>query len=154
MIEVMKNLYVGNQNDYESLFDKNGWAFVHACKDPYHRQLVGYKERALPKDHPEYLVAIRGNRMALNILDADKPEFFADEMINKALNFIKTNLYNDLKVLVHCNQGQSRSPSIAMLYMKNILNDNFEESEHRFKLIYPDYNPKNGIREYVKAHWR
>lgn len=150
MIEVMQNLFVGSQNDCKG-FDG---AIVHCCKEPYHRQMVGYAKRALPKDHPNYLWIIKGNEMALNIIDADKPEFFAESMINTALEFIKIKLYDDFKVLVHCNQGQSRSPSIAMLYMEYRLPDDFTEAEEKFKQIYPEYSPKNGIREYVKAHWR
>lgn len=148
MIEVTRNLFVGNQDDIKGFKG----AIVHAAKDPFHRSMVGYKERALPKDHPEYLYATRGNELALNIVDADKPEFFADRMINVALNFIGLWL-EDNKVLLHCNQGESRSPSIAMLYMRNELPDNFEEAEQEFKKIYPKYNPKNGIREYAKSRW-
>jgi len=150
MIEVMQNLFVGNQDDCK---DFDG-AIVHAAKEPYHRQFVGYTERAAPKDHPEYLWAVRDNEIALNAVDADKPEFFAISMINAALDFIDTKLNEGLKVLVHCNQGQSRSPSIALLYMKGRLPDDFTEAEEQFRKIYPGYNPKNGIREYVKAHWR
>jgi predicted protein tyrosine phosphatase len=151
MIEVKHNLWVGNQADCIGLTD---FAIVHACKEPYHRQFVGYKQRALPKDHEEYLWAIRGNEIALNIIDADSKEYFAEEMIGMALNFIDTHLYIKNKVLVHCNQGQSRSPSIAMLYMRDELPDDFEEAEEAFRLIYPAYKPKNGIRGYVREHWK
>lgn len=150
MIEVIQNLFVGTQDDCKG-FDG---AIVHCCKEPYHRQMVGYTERVLPKDHKNYLWIIKGNEMALNMVDADKPEFFADSMINVALDFISAKLRDGFKVLAHCNQGQSRSPSIAMLYMKDRLPDDFTEAEEQFKQIYPMYNPKNGIREYVKVHWR
>lgn len=152
MIEVYPNLYVGSQIDCKSLLD-SGWAFAHICKEPYHRKFVGYTERALSKDHPEYLIAVRGNEIALNIVDADRPEFFADSMINSALDFIDAKLKLGMKVLVHCNQGLSRSPSIAMLYMKKDLSNKFEEAEKQFKNIYPNYLPKNGIREYCKNRW-
>jgi len=38
----------------------------------------------------------------------------------------------------------------AMLYMRDELPEDFEEAEEAFKLIYPAYKPKNGIREYVR----
>lgn len=150
MIEILPNLYIGSQIDAEG-FDG---AIVSCCKDPSHRQMVGYTSRALPKDHPEYLFAIRGNRLALNIVDADKPEFFTESMINTALDFISARLAEELKVLVHCNQGQSRSPSLGLLYIRDSMSDDFEAAEKEFRKIYPDYNPRNGIREYVRAHWR
>jgi hypothetical protein len=151
MIEVSHYLFVGNQNDCKGL-EGQDFAVVHACKYPYHRSFVGYAKQ-LPKDHKEYLWAIRGKEIALNIIDADNKEYFAESMINTALTFIERHLGFGMKVLVHCNLGGSRSPSIAMLYMRDELPDNFEEAEEQFRLLYPPYNPKNGIREYVKNHW-
>ncbi len=53
MIEIHPNLYVGHQGDYEYLVQgQDGWAVVHACKEPYHRNLLGYTTRGAPKDHP------------------------------------------------------------------------------------------------------
>lgn len=149
MTEVHPNLYVGTSADCK---DFDG-AILHACKEPYHRQMVGYKAVALPKDHEHYLWIIKGNEMALNIIDADKPEYFADSMIDTALEFIDHHRFMNEKVLVHCNQGQSRSPSIAMLYMRKQLPDDFEQAEEQFREIYPAYSPKNGIREYIKGRW-
>jgi len=151
MIEVKHNLFVGNTNDCIGLTD---FAIVHACKEPYHRRFVGYKGRPLDKNHKEYLYALRGNELALNIIDADSKKYFAEEMINEALVFIKFYLDHDKKVLVHCNVGGSRSPSLAMLYMRDELPEDFEEAEEAFRLIYTAYKPKNGIRGYVKEHWR
>lgn len=147
MIQILPNLYIGDQNDCEGFEG----AILHACKEPYHRQFVGYTGRALAKDHPEYLYAVRDNELALNIVDVDDPKYFAEEMINKALQFIGEHD----KVLLHCNQGQSRSAGIGMLYMrtKGLLDGTFEEAEEKFKEIYPPYSPRNGIREYVRLHW-
>ncbi len=117
MIEVYNNLYVGSQFDYDSSVRfQSGWAIVHACKEPYHREALGYKTNGAPKDHPEYLIAKRGNRLILNLVDVDKVDYIANSIIDEALTFINTNLSNDLKVLVHCNQGRSRSAGIAMLF--------------------------------------
>jgi predicted protein tyrosine phosphatase len=158
MIEVYPNLFVGNEQDYESdVANQDGWAVVHACKEPYHRQALGYSGRGAPKHHPEYLVARRGNRLILNIVDADNPAFFAPEMINAALDFIEQALARGQKVLVHCNQGQSRSPSIALLYMASRLDalptSSLETAEREFRTLYPDYAPKSGIRGYLAQNW-
>ena len=115
MIEVYTKLFVGSELDYEGIVSRqSGWAVVQACKDPYHRQALGYSERAAPKNHPEYLVALRGMRLILNIVDANDPAFFDKGMITQALDFIDQQHSDKLNVLVHCNQGESRGPSIAL----------------------------------------
>lgn len=160
--EIMRNvwensLYCGDIKSYPPSLQMEYWAVVHACKDPMHRLLVGYTGRGCPKDSPEYLWAERENRLALNIVDAPKPEFFDKGMIDKALNFIQQKLSEGLKVLVHCNQGESRSPSICLLYLiKNgiVKGETFEDCEAEFMKVYPEYNPNTGIRGFVKEHWR
>jgi hypothetical protein len=58
MIEVTRNLFVGNNNDYNLIQSESDWAIVHACKEPYHRNALGYSGQGAPKEHPEYLVAL------------------------------------------------------------------------------------------------
>jgi hypothetical protein len=158
MIEVYNNLFVGDERDYEfNVSRQDGWAVVHACKEPYHRQALGYTSRGAPKNHPEYLFARRGNRLFLNIVDVDNPSFFAKEMICQALDFMDEALSNGLRVLVHCNLGESRSPSIALLYMATRLNalptESLNAAEDKFKTIYQFYNPKFGLREHIRISW-
>jgi hypothetical protein len=110
MRKVMQNLFVGNEVDYETnVRNDNSWAVVHACKEPYHRQALGYSGRGAPKGHPEYLIAKRGTRLILNMVDADNPAYIPKEIIDAALQFIHEQLASGKKVLVHCNQGASRS---------------------------------------------
>ena len=159
MIEVYPDLFVGDQQDYDrNVATQEGWAVVHACKEPYHRQALGYQSRGAPKNHPEYLVARRENRLILNIVDADNPAFFAREMIDAALDFIDESLAKGLKVLVHCNQGESRSPSIALLYLAARLGalptESLEAAEAQFRTIYSNYRPKAGIRGHLGQYWR
>lgn len=158
MIEVHSNLFVGDENDYElGVAGQEGWAVVHACKEPYHRRALGYRSRGAPKDHPEYLVAHRGNRLILNIVDVNDPAFFATEMIDAALDFIDEALTQGQKVLIHCNQGESRSPAIALLYMASRLRvlptTLLEAAEQQFSTLYPNYAPKPGIRGYLAQNW-
>ena len=114
MVEITKNLFIGNQEDYEyNVKRKTDWFVVHACKEPYHRMLLGYKGRSAPKEHSEYLIGIRENRLFLNIIDADNPNYIPKEIIDAAIDFIESSLSSGSKCLVHCNQGESRSPSIG-----------------------------------------
>ena len=156
MKEIHTNLYIGNQNNYE--YDvklQSNWAVVHACKEPYHRDLLNYTGRRLSTSDPEYLVARRGDRLYLNLIDADSSLYISKKTIDSALEFIEEALSKDKKCLVHCNMGQSRSPSIGLLYlaMKKILPEDFQQAEKEFKKIYPNYNPKGGIRRFVMKNW-
>ncbi|WP_213287573.1 dual specificity protein phosphatase [Bradyrhizobium sp. sGM-13] len=164
MIEVYPNLFVGNQLDYENhVFSdyaygpKAGWAVVHACKEPYHRQALGYIGRGAPKDHDEYLFAFRGDRLCLNLVDVPHVQYVNPAVIDAALSFIASNLAGGKKVLVHCNQGQSRAPSIALLYLGKV-DPQFArlkaaDAIHTFQWTYPQYEPADGIAEYVLRNW-
>lgn len=174
MRKVAKNLYCGSEQDfYDSLscvwgpvkmeFDllslmPEGWAVVHACKEPFHRLALQYGGRGCPKEHPEYLWSERpGNRLALNIVDAPKPEFFDKKMIDKALDFIEQKLSEGFKVLCHCNVGESRSASICLLYLIKhgiIEGETLEDCEAEFLKVYPEYNPGAGMRGFVKKNWK
>lgn len=159
MIEVYPNLFIGDQNDYDySVAGEEGWMIIHACKEPYHRKALGYRGRGAPKDHPEYLVARRDHRLILNIVDTNNPAFFAKEMIDAGLDFIDEALRESKKVLVHCNLGESRSPSIGLLYMaarlKAIPNQTLEAAEEEFRKIFTAYSPKAGIRGHLKQYWK
>jgi hypothetical protein len=157
MIEVYKKLFIGTETDFEvSVKGREGWFIVHACKEPYHRALLGYSGRGAPKGHPEYLFAKRNKRLFLNLVDADDPAYIPDEIMQEALRFIDDALQSGQKCLVHCNLGESRSPSIGLLYlvMKSLLPiGSMAEAETTFKKIYPAYNPKNGMRGYIAVNW-
>jgi len=157
MIEIYPNLWIGTEHDFESeVIGKTDWITVHACKEPYHRQLLSYTGRGAPKDHPEYLMATRGNRLYLNLVDVGNPAFFDKSIIDAALEFIHQGLLNNKKVLVHCNLGESRSPSIGLLYLAiytDKLPKYFDAAEQVFRQIYPSYNPGAGIRGFLNLNW-
>lgn len=154
--EIYPNLFCGDINAYPPAADMSNWAVLHACKEPYHRAILGYTGRGAPKDDPEYLFAERGNRLALNIVDAPQSIFFDKGMIDKALSFIEQKLGEGLKVLVHCNEGKSRSASICMLYLIKhgvIKGDSLEDCITLFLELYPSYNPGKGILEFMKENF-
>lgn len=154
MQQIAPKLWIGSNADFLEL-DQFGtdWAIVHACKEPHHRAALGYTGRAAPSDDPEYMVAVRGKRMMLNLIDVDDPKFVHKAMIDAALEHIKTHLDKGSFVLCHCNQGASRSPTIGMLHLAPTLPDDFDEAETAYKLICPSYAPARGMREFAKANW-
>ena len=157
MKEIYANLYVGTVADYEnSVKGLDDWQIVHACKEPYHRQELGYKTAGAPKNHPEYLIAHRKNRLILNLVDAPSPAYIPKEIIDAALAFIHQGLKDQSKVLVHCNMGESRSPSIGLLYLAiytDLLSKSFLQAEQEFKKIYPFYSPGTGMRGFLSLNW-
>jgi len=156
MKEIYPNLHIGSQADYENIVrHQDGWYIIHACKDPYHRQTLGYTGKSAPKEHPEYLIAYRDNHLILNLVDAPDPAYIPKEIIDEAINVISINIVNQ-KVFVHCNQGQSRSAVIGLLYLHHIGvidAEVFEEGEKEFLHLYPWYSPENGMRMFAKQHW-
>lgn len=161
MREVFKNLWICNQNDqiispYPNPFETE-WAAVFAAKEPWHRNELQYTGRACDKSHPEYLMAKRGSRLILNLVDAPKAEFFDKRIIDAALNFIGEQLEAGRKVAVVCNEGRSRSASICLLYLIKhgiIKGDTLDDCEAEFLKVYPEYNPGTGMRGFVKEHWK
>jgi len=159
MTEIYENLFVGHQGDYEyQVKGRDGWAVVHACKEPYHRQLLGYTGRGAPKEHPEYYFAERGDRLYLNLVDAPNPAYIPQEIIDKAIAFIHEKLSEGMKVLVHCNQGESRSPGIGFLYLLRhtdaLPTTSLDEALTAFRKIYPTFHPSGGISGFIAAHWK
>lgn len=157
MIEVCPNLYVGSERDEQHVHGQAGWFFIHACKEPYHRQALGYTGRAAPKTHPEYLIAKRGQHLILNLVDVDDPSYISPEIIDATLDAIKDNIQRS-KILLHCNQGQSRSPGIALLYLlkhTNVLEQkDMLTAIEAFRAIYPPYAPARGMAEYIRLNWQ
>lgn len=110
MHQIAPRLWIGSAADFQQLDQfSTEWAILFAAKLPWHKEFVGYTTNAAPEG-PEYYGARRGKRLALNMIDAPKPEFFHPGMIEVALTFIEEQL-GSLKdpdqLLICCNQGQS-----------------------------------------------
>jgi hypothetical protein len=156
MIEISANLFVGSEQDEQHIRGDEGWFVIHACKEPYHRQALGYVGRAAPKSHPEYLIALRSGRLILNLVDADDVAYIPPVIIDTAITAINENI-GSRKVLVHCNLGLSRSPTIAFLYLAKYT-DRYRGLDYAaalalFRQIYPPYAPAHGIADFARLNW-
>lgn len=158
MKELIKNIFIGDDNDYYRLANKKEWGILHCAKHPFHCQFVGYSGN-LPNTHKDYAYKRIENEMALNLVDLD---FFSANyldfnrnMFETAFKFLDEYYDNGKPILIHCNQGLSRSPSLAMLYMatKGIGCNDFATTLKEFKILYPNYQPKKNIFETIKALW-
>ena len=159
MDNVYTRLWVGDDADYLRIAHKEDWSVLRCCKygPGGHQQILGYHTPAAPKG-PNYLIARpRGNtrHLALNMLDLDDPHFFDPKMIKTGLDFIQEQLDKGQKVLVACNKGHSRGPTMAFMFLRMIgdLWAGFIQSENVFKTLYPAYSPGIGMRQFARSHW-
>jgi len=151
------NVFIGTASD---LAQTNGqdWAFVHATQT-IHYQLFGWNKTTNKpnKNHPNYIFFEKENRLSLNWVDgaAHLYNWSGIDTFIKILDFIE-KWSNQRKILIHCDQGQSRSPTLGLLYLakrlKSIPNDSFENAKNKFMKIYPNYLP-SGIGDYVAQYW-
>jgi len=155
-MEIIKRLYVGDDSAYERLKDEKGWSFLRCCKDGPggHRQTLGYKSLAAPHG-PDYLFVRRGNLMALNMIDVPDPELMPEEMLLEGIDFINERMNAGDKVLVACNQGISRSPTVAMLFLRTIgeLDQPFNRARKIFDTLYPRHDPGAAVEFHARNLW-
>lgn len=159
MVEVYKNIFVGNEYDYYRLQEKSEWGILHCCKQPFHQKFVGYNGN-LPLNHKDYMLKRIDNEMALNMVDMQifQRNFvgFNKVMFEKAFDFLDEYTANGKKVLIHCNEGLSRSPTLAMLYLarNGVFNyKDFDTTVKEFKKIYGGYQPRANVFLTTKTLW-
>ena len=92
------------------------------------------------------------------MVDVEDPAYISkEELIDPCLDFIHEGLSEGKKVLVHCNLGESRAPGIGLLYLITYTDvlprTTAEEAEKAFFERYPEYNPKGGIRGFIRNNW-
>ncbi|MCD4698203.1 MAG: dual specificity protein phosphatase family protein [Bacteroidales bacterium] len=155
MREIAPKLFIGDETDCR-FHSSDGWAIIHACKFPCHRNALGYKYK-LPQSHPHYLIYETGENLYLNMVDMAQElrAEYTNPIMESAIKFI-TKYITTNKILIHCNQGLSRSPSIGLVYLarkKIINNENYENAYSNFKKVYPSYEPGNGIAMYLINNW-
>ncbi|XOZ34108.1 hypothetical protein ACMDCT_02405 [Halomonadaceae bacterium KBTZ08] len=135
-----------------------GWpelGVVHACKSPCHQRAVGYGG-SLPKDHPNYLSLRQGNDLYLNMIDPQAP-LFPDDLFQAFLPFAREVWDSGGTLRIHCNQGESRAPSLAMIFLAKhvgiVSNESAEHARTDFLQLFPRYRPGGGIQKYLSANW-
>jgi predicted protein tyrosine phosphatase len=155
MKEIYTNLYIGDDNDCDACSADSGFSIVHACQSCHQRVLKD--KGSLPQTDPSYLIYEQETDLYLNLIDSPYeflPEY-THPVFKRALEFIQREIKTK-KVLVHCNFGYSRSPSIGLIYLAMtgaIPRDSFVEAANEFGLLYPKYSPGTGIILYMQKHW-
>ncbi len=154
MIQIMDNLFIGN--DYDCFTCRDGFSVIHACKT-CHQKSIGYRG-SLHLSHPNYLVFEQENDLYLNLVDMEQ-EFlpkYTHPIMKSAILFIEKNI-SKKPILIHCNHGYSRSPSIGLVYLareNKIASDSYYNAKNDFLNVYPDYLPGRGIELYLIKNWQ
>lgn len=153
MQEVHERIFVAN--DFSCVGGDSELAVVHACKSPCHQSAVGYKG-SLPNTHPNYLVLEQGSNLYLNIIDPPVP-LFLPPLFSNFMEFANKHWKDGKKLLIHCNQGESRAPSLALLFLAKGLSvidsSSYITARKEFEAIYPRYTPGKGIETYFTKNW-
>jgi protein-tyrosine phosphatase len=102
------------------------------------------------------LIARRPGRLILNLVDVNDVNYVGASLVDAALDTISDNI-SASKILLHCNLGQSRSPTIALLYLAKHT-DRFrgfsiEDAVAAFRGSYPSYAPAQGMADYARLNW-
>lgn len=145
------NVYIGTKDESYRLSDSE-WAIVHACKTS-HQERLGY-DRPI-KESPYYIEFRENNHLYLNWVDEPTGRFFQIKTFEDAFDFMD-EFINNRKIFIHCDQGQSRSPTLAMSYLAkrtDYLPDDFNSAVEKFRAEYPNFYP-NGIIKFVQLNWK
>ncbi|WP_437648380.1 hypothetical protein [Sorangium sp. So ce362] len=154
MLNVHERIYVGDINCCSDAVTER--AYVHACKSPCHQRAVGYTGSLLGS-HKHYLTFRRNDHLYLNLIDPPVPLFTQDSF--REFRIFAAEQWNaGRELVIHCNQGESRAPSLALLFLSKDLgiipSETYEAARAAFAARYPRYNPGLGIVTFLKKAWR
>lgn len=110
----------------------------------------------MPQNHPHYLAYEEGDHLYLNLVDPDVPLFKAQSFVIFR-EFARKQWLAGKDLIIHCNQGQSRSPSLALLFLAKdrlvVPNGSYREAAEAFRKLYPYYRPGRGIALFLERNW-
>lgn len=128
MVQVHNNLHVGDK--YSLLEIPGEWDIISLSCVPQ----------------------MRTNHLIIDMVDASSPKYFHIEQFNTIPSWINPMT----PTFIHCDQGISRAPSVAMYYMAfmgNISDTSYYSAYAEFKSLYPSFSPGSGIREFMAEWW-
>lgn len=138
---------------------------LHACKHPcfIRRRTVMEHEigtQPFARGGPFYLAIETTTDLFLNLIDPPLP-LFQRESFEVALRWLDRRVAEGHDVLVHCNQGLSRAPSVALLWaVRAGWTPAFPDAAASFAAaaagllsIWPAYHPGEGLVTFLTEHW-
>ena len=147
-------IFLGGYYDYEQVIKLEDeklaeWYIITFANEIYEVEYVRSIYERVSKTEP-FALFMTSHRALYNILD----DFLYSDIktiFNSALLTMHTQIKLKKKILLHCILGQSRSASLALVYLykyTDILSgSSMEEVEEKFRGIYSNYNPTNKMRK-------
>lgn len=154
MQKVSNNIYIGKAIEAYGL-EKNAWSLL-GVTNTYHYFVHDWVRGGKYSDDPCYIIHEEPGLMSVNWVDA-AARFFdyqgkGVENFKRILDFIEKQ---EKPVFIFCDQGISRSPSVAMVHLAKrlkVIPDTFSEAIEAFLELYPTYAP-GGIADFLAEKW-
>ena len=150
MRQIYERLYTG---DLAACFEgAASWAVVHACRHPCFLRAV----RRLGASSESLTHLEDGPNLYLDLVDGPA-RCFSTSHFEAFLSFAGRHWSRGAGLLIHCNQGASRAPSLAMLFLAKHLEalptGSYDEASAAFCQLLPGFSPGAGIRSFLREHW-
>jgi hypothetical protein len=165
MIEIADKLFVGTVGEIGATDDE--FKIVNVAHT-YHYALHQWRLKEDHKSDPCYVVHEDPRMLSINWIDSQARFFDYNgegvKTFHKILNFIQ-KFRGPFKVLIACNKGESRAPSVGLVYLAkrtDVLLAKDEQFEYsipyvlsrgRFMTLYPNYLPGAGMTDFLINHW-
>lgn len=158
MRQVFPGIFIDGTQDKVCLYPEvnDDTAVIHAAKDPCHRRRLGYTTRSAPKDHPHEVFMRDGRHLILNMVDAPDPKYFSPLMFHQARDFAAEHRALGRALVIHCNQGLSRSTSLALVILATsgaLPCGSYAEARAAYTRLDERYAPSDGVRLFLETHW-
>lgn len=150
MRKIYERLYTGDLADcFEGAAS---WAVVHACRQPCFRRAA--RRLGVASDGLTHLED--GPNLYLDLIDGPA-RYFSTPPLEAFLSFAGRHWSRGSGLLIHCNRGTSRGPSLALLFLAQgstaLPSGSFDEASAAFSRWVPEYSPGDGIRSFLRENW-
>jgi hypothetical protein len=158
MRQVAPGIFIDGTQDKACLYPEVGddTAVIHAAKDPCHRRRLGYTGRSAPAGHNHEVFLREERHLFLNMVDAPDPKYFSPLMFHQARDFAAEHRALGHTLIVHCNEGRSRSTSLALVILATsgvLPSGSYAEARAAYEALDPLYAPGIGARLFLETHW-
>lgn len=154
IVKLCNNLYTGSTEGL--VFTGKDW-FIVSATQRLHYYHLGWTKDTVDKASKDYLYRTFKNRLTLNWVDGPKHlfEWYTPDKFAYFLDLLESNVQSR-KVFIHCDQGKSRGPSLALLFMAKRLGTissvSASHAHNDFLKKYPSYSP-GGIFNFLNDNW-
>jgi predicted protein tyrosine phosphatase len=142
-IEIAPDIWIGNKIDY-----------INSEKSDQYKYICATNTKNI---NPCETTTQIKNILYLDLIDANDIKYINTDAIDKAILWYHNRKPKEI-FIIFCDQGYSRSPTIAAIFLlikgdPRIKAKIFEEFLYKFKQIYPEYIPNKGMLDYLKKSW-